>query len=494
MFFTVDKIETIRTIKTYIDRQIYLSDEFYTGINLAIELPDLDIDMFGCWNNGCIPDDLKHSHAGSLHQRFLIKLLDKYNSRNNRDVQNKIRFLFGDNMYFEKHEKEQLKALYKENKELQKHLISARLTNENIEPYKVIKDKYMSMSNKLINDGFSCFNNDKPSFMALGNHDIEPLFVLHQQIKKCYENILITENTVKFNSNWILPNAFYSVEFILPNSIKLLFIILDMNLIDMEYDSNIFGDETIKKIDQYRTNMFEWLNELLPRKPEHIKFVIGHTPLFYYAHKKNKEKSKEKSANQFVMKAQQYTETEAAPATSATLAAPATSATSAAPAAPATSAVELYKILIKHKVKFYMCADEHNLQYLIDKKHNIHHLICGASPGGGGGDETNTFNNEDLMFSGEIPIVNDIDNQFYKKIILNAPSFMKLNVHKNLIQINLIGPSNLSQYSKKICLQRELCTPVDNIEPEPEIYDIITVPKYTEYVSIYNCDGFCNPA
>ncbi len=63
MFFNVDNIEVIKTIKKNIESKIYLSDEFYTGINLSIHLDDLDVDMFGCWNSNC-EDKISISNSG----------------------------------------------------------------------------------------------------------------------------------------------------------------------------------------------------------------------------------------------------------------------------------------------------------------------------------------------------------------------------------------------------------------------------------------------
>ncbi len=138
-----------------------------------------------------------------------------------------------------------------------------------------------------------------------------------------------------------------------------------------------------------------------------------------------------------------------------------------------------------------MAADEHNLQYIIDREHDITHLTCGASPGGGGGDETNSFSETPELYfsSSEIQVPGPIKDKFVKKLILNAPAFMKLNLHENMVQINLIGPANLSAHSSLIC-KEDRCVPTDRIKAVPEIYSIITVPKFLEYVSVYNCEEF----
>ena len=143
-----------------------------------------------------------------------------------------------------------------------------------------------------------------------------------------------------------------------------------------------------------------------------------------------------------------------------------------------------------------MSADEHNLQYLVDQEHDIIHLTCGASPGGGGGDETNNFNETEQEFyfsSNEIEVPPEVKSKMVKKLVLNSPSFMKLQLNPNMIQINLIGPSNLSQHSSLMCGRHpERCQNINPANITPEIYNIIALPRFIEYVSVYNCDEFKN--
>lgn len=209
MEFVVDNIDLIRQIKSQIDSNNYsleMLNNFYNGVGLTISLDDLDLDLFGCWNSGC-KDKFQMSHSESLHQKFLVKLLNKYNE--NVTAKNKLRFLFGDNLYFDKKIKKTMKA----DKELKKKIIQTGLLDE--VPIFKVDDKDINLkeiSQILLKDGFECMSEQKPTFMCLGNHDIEPLFVLHQEIKKSYENLIITDNKVRFPSNWIQPTAFYSVE------------------------------------------------------------------------------------------------------------------------------------------------------------------------------------------------------------------------------------------------------------------------------------------
>ena len=68
-------LDILRSIKTKTDSKSYvLTDDFYQGINLEIDLPDIDAEMFGCWNSNC-ENKLKISHKDSLHQKFFVDLL-----------------------------------------------------------------------------------------------------------------------------------------------------------------------------------------------------------------------------------------------------------------------------------------------------------------------------------------------------------------------------------------------------------------------------------
>ncbi len=446
MEFVVDNIDVLRRIKDNVTNNIFISSEFYTGVRLTATLDDLDLDMFGCWNGGC-NDKFSNSNKGSIHQQFLVNIMNNYN-QNNKQIKNKLRMTFGDNLYFEK----TIKKIIKEDKSLKKKINSAGILNDIPRVNDIDMKEY---SQKLINKGFECLEN-KPTFMCLGNHDLEPLFVLHQQIKKAYDTVLISEDKVKFQSNWILPNAFYAVNLKVQDT-NLLFVFIDTNLLDGEYPDYVLTPDLVK---QYKERMLDWLNRTLGQHPNHIKFVIGHCPLFYYAHKK------EKSEIAFT--------TRQIPGSDA-----------------GENFIRLYDSLIRNNVKFYMAADEHNLQYIVDREHDITHLTCGASPGGGGGDETNSFSETPELYfsSSEIQVPGPIKDKFVKKLILNAPAFMKLNLHQNMVQINLIGPANLSAHSSLIC-KDDRCVPTDRIRAVPEIYSIITVPKFLEYVSVYNCEEF----
>ena len=465
MQFKINKtdLNIIESIKTKIDNKTFiLSDEFYHGINLEIDLPDLDAEMFGCWNSNC-ENKLQKSQEDSLHQRFLVDLLNKYNEKNTNS-KNQVRFLFGDNMYFDKKIKKTLKT--PENKDIKKQIVHADLTSSIPLVNGVDLRDY---SAKALDKGFDgCLGANKPSFITLGNHDVEPLFTMYQQINKCYNGIEIYKNgevnNIQFHTNWILPNAFYSVKINLPN-MSLVFIIMDTNLIDYQYHHLILSIDSQTK---YIDIMLKFIERTLITNKDSLKFVIGHIPIFYIGHK-TKEPIFQTRHVLHNSKVHEHTIPKIT-----------------------NGFIKMYKMMIDNNVKFYMCADEHNLQFLEDKQHKINFLICGASPGGSGADESATFksNKDEILFSGDIKIPNDILQHLDKKIIINAPSFMKLVTHHNTIQINMIAPEKLTQHSAAICSKPNGCIYTDLSNANPSLYYSLTIPKHTEYVSVYNCDEF----
>jgi hypothetical protein len=453
MDFFVDNISLIKQIKTNIENNIYDLDIFFNGITLSATVDDLDLDLFGCWNGGC-KDALNDSHKESIHQEYLVRLLNQYNDKNDKNdnfSKNKLRFLFGDNIYFDKN----IKKVMKIDKDLKKKISNAGILDKI--PLLKIEEVDINLketSQKLLDDGFRCMR-EKPTFMCLGNHDIEPLFVIHQQIKKSYENILISEDKVKFNSNWIQPTAFYAVE-LKVKDILLLFIIIDTNFLENGYNEKI-----IPNITKNRDNMFRWIEEILSKHRTHFKIVIGHCPIFYYSHK---EKEPQFLSNLISLENPSNGQ----------------------------NFIKLYELLIKYGVKIYMAADEHNLQYIYDSQHDLIHLTCGASPGGGADETKNFIEEQELQFaSTQIDIPTEVKDKLIKRLVLNAPSFMKLTVNTNMIQINLVGPSDLSQHSSLMCKKYpERCIHNKPDTTIPEVYSIITIPKYLEYISIYDCEKY----
>jgi hypothetical protein len=480
-FFIKNKkqYENLKEINQKINTNTFeLNEEFYNGINFETTLTDLDVDMFGCWNGSCL-DSFNFSQKESVHQEFLSDLLNQYNHQNDRS-RNKLRFTFGDNIYYTKKVKKGLKEL-KENPELYSQIISSK---DGKDLPLINGVNLFDESLRIINTGFDCFRDDKQSFMALGNHDVDAKYILLQQIDKCFRGDSIdfddATQRIRLKTRWILPNAFYSVRINLPKK-SLLFVIVDTNLLDYDYNQSILDTDTQTL---FITKMLQWLDITLKENNDCLKIVIGHIPLFYFAHKdiqftsryiekveKKKDKKKKEGEESEVKKDKKENKL---PKNLSTF-------------------IQFYDCLIHNNVRMYLAADEHNLQCIQDTKNNITHITCGSSPGGGGADETNTFelNDEVILFRGDVKIPEDLQQHFVKKIIVNAPSFIKLHDNPNMIQINLVAPEILSPHSKNlICTEKTVCINTVPGEVKPSIYYILSFPKHSEYISIYDCDKF----
>jgi hypothetical protein len=492
-----EQYEILKLIHRQINTNTFeLDDIFYHGINFETTLSDLDTDMFGCWNGSC-NDIYGMSQKESIHQQFLVDLLQKYNAENDKS-RNKIRFTFGDNIYYTKKVKKGLKEL-KDTPDILSQIISSKDGKD-----KDGKDlplingvNLFDESLRIINTGFDCFNDNKLSFMALGNHDVDAKYILLQQINKCFNGDSMDFNDatqqVMIKTRWVLPNAYYSVRINLPNK-SLLFIIVDTNLLDYDYADSILDTDTQTT---YITKMLQWLDFTLKENNDCLKIVIGHIPLFYFAHKDI----------QFTTRYIQKVEKDKKKKEGIVHAAPATHADDGIKKDKKdkkdkkenklpknlSTFIQFYDCLIHNNVRIYLAADEHNLQCIQDTKNNISHITCGASPGGGGADETNTFelNDEVILFRGDVKIPEDLQQHFVKKIIVNAPSFIKLHDNTNMIQINLVAPDILSPHSKNlICTDKTVCINTVPGEVKPSIYYILSFPKHSEYISIYDCDKF----
>jgi hypothetical protein len=498
-----EQYEILKRIHQQINTDTFqLNDLFYHGINFETSLSDLDADMFGCWNGACI-DSFKMSQGNSIQQQFLSNLLHQYNQQNDKS-ENKIRFTFGDNIYYTKEIKKELKTFDKD-------ILSQIISSANGADLPLVNGVNLSdESLRLINTGFDCFGDEKMSFMTLGNHDVEMKYIFLQQIRKCFHGedsmrFNDANQNIRINTRWVLPNAFYSVRINLPNK-SLLFVIVDTNLLDYDYKESIL-DTDMQTL--YIEKMMKWLENTLKENNDCLKIVIGHIPLFYFAHKDIQFTSRyiEKVEKDKKDKKKKDEATGAEATGAEATGAEATGAEATAKKEKKdkkekkelkypknnSSFIQFYDCLIHNNVRIYLAADEHNLQCIQDTLHNISHITCGASPGGGGSDETNTFelNEEKILFRGDIAIPEDVHKHFVKKIIVNAPSFLKLHDNTNMIQINLVAPEILSPHSKHLlCSERSLCVNTVPDKAKPSIYYILSYPKFSEYISIYDCDKF----
>jgi hypothetical protein len=296
---------------------------------------------------------------------------------------------------------------------------------------------------QVVTEGFRCFGDSEPTLLALGNHDVSAE-TLKFQLNKSYMETNIIDNNVSFG-NWILPSAYYAVRYVLTNGTKLIYIFIDTNLLIGEYG----GDVTLPA--DSKENMLIWLNKTLDENNTYVPIIIGHHPIFGFGHK-----DKRGIIVQLELSS-------------------------------------LYKIMVDHRAKVYICADEHNLQHIYDLKNDIHMLICGSSPGSGG-DETYTpklisekryGGNCIELFKGEFGDEKTVV-EVSSVICISAPGFLHMQIYNELITIKLVSFSKLNYHRFK-----ELKTDcINNTNESYEIYDIVCLHKYKDVVSIYNCERY----
>ena len=188
--------------------------------------------------------------------------------------------------------------------------------------------------------------------IGIGNHDIENCDILKYQ--KNYSNI-------EKNNLWYLPNEYYVVQYDL-ESFKVKFIFIDTNIyedkIKCDYDLDSFRDKDISKYTEYKQLLQDqqatWLADALAKSDSNTwNIVIGHTPFYFIPHK----------------------------------------STLGFRPALATLISNNYS-----KIDLYMCADEHNQQYIpgnnIDLLKRPPQIIVGS--GGAPLDTPSSLKEEDI--------------------------------------------------------------------------------------------------
>lgn len=341
-------------------------DTIFRGLDFSyneLDIDSLSFNVLGCWNSYC-SNVLKGSFADSSSQRLISKLLQSTQGDLN------VRYLItaGDNHY--------------------KDPLGREVSDENS-----------------INTGFNCFNDimNIPMFLSLGNHDVKTENIIKEQFRKTYAGREIGDANVRFNSNWILPSAYYNLKHTI-NGVIIDFIFVDTNLICDDY----FFDEAHADDDYKATKaaeMIQWLQGKL-EECNGIKCVIGHHPIFSVGHKIKKQIRREKKLEQ------------------------------------------MYGIMIKNNVHFYLCADEHNTQYLYDDDNDIHHIIAGGTGAGSGADNAYVHNDKTHAFhrpDRPIALKSDTtpDKPFTFRIrsvfTFSGPSIVNFNVTKNDVTFKVIG-------------------------------------------------------
>lgn len=198
------------------------------------------------------------------------------------------------------------------------------------EKFNISDKNKLYLIKKQLNQGYiNCYKNIKTDMflVGIGNHDIETCDILNTQLNFK-------------DDKWILPGLSYVQSFKLEDGTKINLIFIDTNMYD---DSPVLCN----KNEQYSAKDIKlqekWLKNILEKEISSWNIVIGHIPFIYNIRKEDSDVYENLNLKAVLNKFKDY-------------------------------------------IDLYMCADEHNQQYIIDPDTEIPEVISGT--GGAVLDET----------------------------------------------------------------------------------------------------------
>ena len=312
--------------------------------------------MFGCWGTYCRSEEDKLNIPKINIENLFGETIsyeeddDRYSSLqayellkeycNNIDTN--LIILAGDNVYTDYNLVEKMGVIRKKfDMFMNEKGISIEdikdIDKEKIEKIlKIFKKRYIADIiydiEKQIKEGFEdCFGKiDSDFLIGIGNHDIETCNVINYQL-----------NYSDTNTKWNLPGLSYNYIYELNDGTKINFIFIDTNLYSGKYFCDAKGDEDVSNIID---KQHEWIEKVLYMNKESWNIIIGHEPVITNRHK-NKDKSKEIKY---------------------------------------AIISKLYDFIKKNNkyIDMYMCADEHNQQFINMKNNYIDIPIIISGTGG----------------------------------------------------------------------------------------------------------------
>jgi hypothetical protein len=353
---------------------------YQNGTTLEMNTGDkknLSFVITGCWNSEC--DSYYNYKIKKKNEKDKAKEKSKDKESENKDV-NAIRDkLFEkiasiklndaiDIKYINVHQN--LKNQYFTFKTvlpiLSKDIDGIILAGDNVYP-----DRTMKIIDNLqkINKGFSCIDDKISKYIVLGNHEHDDC------------NYLCNQKIMSINDDKVIfPSAYYNIIYTLPNRKTINIIMIDTNILSDKYCTD--------KLNKNKLNdkQFNWLQRVL--SVGDLKIVIGHEPIYALSHKTGKK-----------MKI----------------------LTSLDP-----NYVTLRDILIKNGVQYYICADEHNIQWLEERETKLQYIVVGG--GGASGDYPAGY----MMLKKGIKNENGrvlINDQIYLNGLFVCHGLVKMNIN-----------------------------------------------------------------
>ena len=175
--------------------------------------------------------------------------------------------------------------------------------------------------NKQLKEGYiNCYKNiiTDMFLIGIGNHDIETCDILNKQF-----------NFV--DDKWKLPALSYVQKFILDDETKINMIFIDTNMYDE--DASFCDNQLYSEDDRVKQN--KWLKSILRKEKDSWNIVVGHIPFVYNIRKKDSDKNGNAMLKYMLKEHEDY-------------------------------------------IDLYMCADEHNQQYILDPEIDIPEVISGT--------------------------------------------------------------------------------------------------------------------
>lgn len=270
------------------------------------------------YDEKAILDELITQSTEVYGQKSVIESIAQYCRQNCTSAL----FLAGDNVYSYKNPKKALIELILNATKVDGD-VGALLTKKG---YKN-DSKYSGQDiKKQLSSGFEkCIQNipaDTHIFLGIGNHDIQTCDDLNEQFKYSKQD----------NSRYDLVGTYYNVIYHM-RDYSVNFIIIDTNMFseDTHCDGSPYTDK-------HKTAQINWIVQTLKSSNCGFNIIIGHCPYIANPHKKGKN-IHNKDLGQIFERIQKDTGV---------------------------------------KVQVYMCADEHNQQFLYDKQHNMSLVVSGS--------------------------------------------------------------------------------------------------------------------
>jgi len=301
-------------------------------ITTKLDYDNLNLIFFGCWGVYCRTNVVKELMYSWDNEKNKGKIITKETKYGGNDVSNLLQeysekyrvdavILAGDNVYEDTITGEDILDKYK-------YILDETDQKKFKKQLKKMKIKLHNIE-KQIKTGFEkCIKKVKTDtfLVGIGNHDIKTCDILNYELNY---------------KGWTLPGLYYNYRYLLSDTTIVNLIFIDTNIYDNEYCS---------KDEKYDTKFFDyaiqkqktWLTKILTNNKENWNIIIGHNPFISATH------SKEDNVNFLVDTRLRKDINELA----------------------------LY-------IDLYMCADEHNQQYLIyypngNKKNSIPIVISGT--------------------------------------------------------------------------------------------------------------------